>query len=166
MLSRRPSVGWNLLDRTGLLEIIFPELAALKGVETKDGRGHKDIFSHTLQVLDNVAAQSGDLFVAISYTSCQRYTLPSVIGYKYILRDYRQHALYIGVLSEGLDQLFCRYKELTLPGHQQHIGVKVADSPVNQIGEPVENRQNHNQGRRTDCHPHGADGRDHIYDIM
>lgn len=60
MLSRRPSVGWNLLDRTGLLEIIFPELAALKGVETKDGRGHKDIFSHTLQVLDNVAEASKD----------------------------------------------------------------------------------------------------------
>lgn len=55
MLSRRPSVGWKLLDRTGLLQIIFPELAALKGVETKDGRGHKDIFAHTLQVLDTVA---------------------------------------------------------------------------------------------------------------
>ncbi len=56
MLSRKPSVGWNLLDKTGLLPLIFPELAALKGVETKDGRGHKDIFAHTLQVLDNVAA--------------------------------------------------------------------------------------------------------------
>ncbi len=56
MLSRKPSVGWLLLDKTGLLPLIFPELAALKGVETKDGRGHKDIFMHTLQVLDNVAA--------------------------------------------------------------------------------------------------------------
>jgi len=55
MLSRRPSVGWKLLDKTGLLKIIFPELDALKGVETKDGRGHKDIFEHTLQVLDTVA---------------------------------------------------------------------------------------------------------------
>ncbi len=55
MLSRKPSVGWMLLDKTGLLPLIFPELAALKGVETKDGRGHKDIFTHTLQVLDNVA---------------------------------------------------------------------------------------------------------------
>lgn len=54
MLSRRPSVGWKLLEKTGLLAIIFPELQALKGVETKDGRGHKDIFDHTLQVLDNV----------------------------------------------------------------------------------------------------------------
>lgn len=58
MLSRKPSVGWKLLDKTGLLAIIFPEMAALKGVETKDGRGHKDIFEHTLQVLDTVALQT------------------------------------------------------------------------------------------------------------
>ena len=56
MLSRRPSEGWILLDKTGLLPLIFPELAALKGVEVKDGKGHKDVFYHTLQVLDNVAA--------------------------------------------------------------------------------------------------------------
>ena len=55
MLSRRPSEGWLLLDKTGLLPLIFPELAALKGVETKEGRGHKDVFYHTLKVLDNVA---------------------------------------------------------------------------------------------------------------
>ncbi|MBO5553012.1 MAG: HD domain-containing protein [Paludibacteraceae bacterium] len=60
MLSRKPSVGWMLLDKTGLLPLIFPELAALKGVETKDGRGHKDVFLHTLKVLDNVVElQSG-----------------------------------------------------------------------------------------------------------
>ncbi len=55
MLSQKPSKGWKLLDEIGLLPLIFPELAALKGVETKDGRGHKDVFYHTLQVLDNVA---------------------------------------------------------------------------------------------------------------
>lgn len=61
MLSRRPSEGWLLLDKTGLLTLIFPELAALKGVEVKNGRGHKDVFLHTLKVLDNVAIlqQSG-----------------------------------------------------------------------------------------------------------
>ncbi len=63
MLSRKPSVGWILLDKTGLLPLIFPELAALKGVETKDGRGHKDIFMHTLQVLDNLATQSNNLWL-------------------------------------------------------------------------------------------------------
>lgn len=60
MLSRRPSVGWKLLEKTGLLALIFPEFQALKGVETKDGRGHKDIFDHTLQVLDTVVEKSAD----------------------------------------------------------------------------------------------------------
>ena len=55
MLSRRPSEGWILLDKTGLLPLIFPELSALKGIETVNGRGHKDVFYHTLQVVDNVA---------------------------------------------------------------------------------------------------------------
>lgn len=63
MLSRRPSEGWLLLDKTGLLPLIFPELAALKGVETVDGRGHKDIFYHTLKVLDNVAEMQGGLWL-------------------------------------------------------------------------------------------------------
>ena len=60
MLSHRPSEGWILLDKTGLLPLVFPELAALKGVEVKDGRGHKDVFYHTLQVLDNVAELQSD----------------------------------------------------------------------------------------------------------
>lgn len=60
MLSRRPSVGWTLLDKTGLLPLIFPELSALKGIETKDGRGHKDVFLHTMQVLDNISLATND----------------------------------------------------------------------------------------------------------
>ncbi len=63
MLSRRPSVGLSLLEKTGLLSLIFPELAALKGVETKDGRGHKDIFQHTVTVVDNVAQKSDNLWL-------------------------------------------------------------------------------------------------------
>lgn len=55
MLAYRPSEGWLLLDKTGLLPLIFPELEALKGVETVNGKGHKDVFYHTLKVLDNVA---------------------------------------------------------------------------------------------------------------
>ena len=58
MRSSCPSRGFLLLERCGLLSIIFPELQALKGVDTKDGRGHKDNFLHTMQVLDNVAEKS------------------------------------------------------------------------------------------------------------
>ena len=63
MLSRRPSEGFILLDKTGLLPLIFPELAALKGIEVKEGRGHKDVFYHTLKVLDNVAQTSDHLWL-------------------------------------------------------------------------------------------------------
>ena len=63
MTSNQPSRGWMLLDQCGLLPLIFPELAALKGVETVNGRGHKDNFMHTLQVLDNVADSSHDVWL-------------------------------------------------------------------------------------------------------
>lgn len=50
-----PSIGFRLLEQTGLLEYVLPQLLKLKGVETVEGRGHKENFSHTLEVLDNVA---------------------------------------------------------------------------------------------------------------
>ncbi len=63
VLSPRPSVGFILLDKTGLLELIFPELVALKGAETKEGVGHKDNFYHTLTVLDNIALKTDNLWL-------------------------------------------------------------------------------------------------------
>ncbi len=54
MMCEQPSTGWALLQKCGLLQIIFPELQALSGIETKEGRGHKDNFVHTITVLDNV----------------------------------------------------------------------------------------------------------------
>lgn len=63
VLSPRPSVGFLQLDKTGLLPIIFPELVALKGAETKEGVGHKDNFYHTLVVLDNIAKCTDDLWL-------------------------------------------------------------------------------------------------------
>ncbi|WP_455787296.1 CCA tRNA nucleotidyltransferase, partial [Parabacteroides goldsteinii] len=55
VLSPKPSIGFELLDKSGLLQLIFPELCALKGVETKEGIGHKDNFAHTLMVLDRLS---------------------------------------------------------------------------------------------------------------
>ena len=55
LVTPKPSIGFRLLDETGLLDYILPQLAKLKGVETVEGKGHKENFSHTLEVLDNVA---------------------------------------------------------------------------------------------------------------
>lgn len=56
LLTGKPSVAFRLMDETGLLEQFLPELSRLKGTETVDGKGHKENFSHTLEVLDNVVA--------------------------------------------------------------------------------------------------------------
>jgi poly(A) polymerase len=61
--SARPSVGFDLLYKSGLLKIIFPKMVDLAGAEYVDGYGHKDNFYHTLQVLDNVAQKSNDLWL-------------------------------------------------------------------------------------------------------
>lgn len=61
--TRKPSIAFKLMDSTGLLDYILPQLAALKGVETIDGKGHKDNFSHTLAVLDNVAEVSDNVWL-------------------------------------------------------------------------------------------------------
>lgn len=63
LLSPIPSIGFIELSRCGLLPLIFPELAALEGVEVRNGRAHKDNFFHTLEVLDNIAACDGSLWL-------------------------------------------------------------------------------------------------------
>ncbi len=63
MLSAKPSLGLKLLFDSGLLQIIFPELAALQGTETKEGKSHKDNFYHTLMVVDNISTETSDLWL-------------------------------------------------------------------------------------------------------
>jgi putative nucleotidyltransferase with HDIG domain len=59
----KPSIGFDLLFRSGLLKIIFPQMVDLAGAEYIDGMGHKDNFYHTLQVLDNISEKTGDLYL-------------------------------------------------------------------------------------------------------
>lgn len=63
LASDKPSVGFKHLFDTGLLHIIFPEMAALQGVDIKDGRGHKDNFYHTLEVVDNICRNTQNIWL-------------------------------------------------------------------------------------------------------
>jgi poly(A) polymerase len=63
MKASQPSVGFKILDKVGLLEYIIPELKALKGIEKINGRGHKDNFFHTMEVLDSVASVSDNIWL-------------------------------------------------------------------------------------------------------
>jgi poly(A) polymerase len=63
LMSKKPSVGFDLLYKSGLLQLIFPQMVALAGAEYIDGMGHKDNFYHTLQVVDNICANTDDLWL-------------------------------------------------------------------------------------------------------
>ena len=63
LLCKKPSTGLDTLYKTGLLEIIFPQMVDLAGAEYIDGKGHKDNFYHTLQVVDNIAQNTNDLWL-------------------------------------------------------------------------------------------------------
>lgn len=61
LVCAKPSIGFRLMDETGLLDYIMPQLVKLKGTETVEGKGHKENFSHTLEVLDNLAAYEAEM---------------------------------------------------------------------------------------------------------
>lgn len=63
MLCKKPSIGWDLLYQSGLLQIVFPQMVELHGAQYIDGHGHKDNFYHTLQVIDNISEHTDDLWL-------------------------------------------------------------------------------------------------------
>lgn len=66
MASERPSVGLSLMEETGIMQYVFPEILELKRVETIDGRGHKDNFEHTLQVVDRIAPKTDNIYLRLA----------------------------------------------------------------------------------------------------
>ncbi len=111
MSSRNPARGIKLLDQCGLLEVIFPEMTALKGVERVGRHAHKDNFEHTLQVLSNVAERSDNLYLRyaallhdVGKAQTKRYdprfgwTFHSheVVGSKMAAKIFRDHRLPLG----------------------------------------------------------------------
>lgn len=111
MRTSQPSVGFRILDMAGLLPYVLPELEDLKGVETREGKGHKDNFAHTLQVLDNVAAVSDDVWLRwaallhdIAKPACKRWDdrlgwtfhAHNIVGEKMISRIFRKMKMPMG----------------------------------------------------------------------
>ena len=98
-----------MLEQTGLLQIILPELVALKGIESIDGKGHKDNFNHTLEVLDNVSVRTQNLWLrwaAILHDIAKPFTKKFVPG---------QDGHFMPMTSEGSKMIPAIFRKLRLP---------------------------------------------------
>lgn len=143
MESPKPSIGWTLLLECGLLELIMPEVAAMYGVETMKGRGHKDNFYHTMQVLDNVAKKSDNvwlrwaaLFHDIGKPATKRWS--DIVGWTFHNHNYVGAKMLHGIFQRmkfPLDDKF-KYVHKLVELHMRPIALvedKVTDSAVRRL---------------------------------
>ena len=152
MASETPSKGFVDLQRSGLLMLIMPELAALDIVEVKNGRAHKNNFYHTLEVLDNVAKRSDNLWLRwaallhdVGKTKCKRWVTPigwtfhnpNIVGAKMVPVIFRR-------MAQPLDMKM-RYVQKMVDLHMRPIVIadeEVTDSAVrrllNDAGEDID----------------------------
>lgn len=135
ILADRPSEGFRMLDNTGLLKIIFPELAAMKGVDYVNGRGHKDNFFHTIKVLDNVAEKSDNLWlrwVAILHDIAKPLTKRYETGAGWTFHGHEDRG------ARMVPKIFRRMK-LPMNEHMKYVQklVRLHQRPIALVTEPV-----------------------------
>jgi putative nucleotidyltransferase with HDIG domain len=135
IMAARPSVGFKLLHDSQLLPLIFPELASMHGVDYVGGRGHKDNFFHTLQVLDNVATHSDDLWlrwVAILHDIAKPLTKRFEPGQGWTFHGHEDKG------ARMVPKLFRRMK-LPLNEHMRYVQklVKLHQRPIALVTEEV-----------------------------
>ncbi|MDR0789456.1 MAG: CCA tRNA nucleotidyltransferase [Bacteroidales bacterium] len=143
ILSPVPSIGLRLLDKTGLMQIIFPELESLKGVEPVGNMAHKDVFVHTLKVLDNVAKHSDNLWLRwvavlhdIAKPRCKRFE--QGFGYTFHGHEVKGARMVKGIFARmRLPQNECmKYVEKMVSLHLRPISLVedvVTDSAVRRL---------------------------------
>ncbi|MDR1846587.1 MAG: CCA tRNA nucleotidyltransferase [Bacteroidales bacterium] len=143
ILSPVPSVGLRLLDKTGLLQLIFPELVNLKGIDRVGTMAHKDVFLHTLKVLDNLAPNTSNLWLRwaallhdIAKPKCKR--LEPGIGFTFHGHEIRGAKMVRGIFTRMRLPLndSMRYVEKMVALHLRPIALveeEVTDSAVRRL---------------------------------